>query len=939
MKKLLPIGVFLILAFIAFKFTTKNKQQDIAVKKERNNIVNNTVTKFPKKTKKTPEQRALFTEERARYEYKLQANPATGEIPIVEKEIEFKNSKKAKIRIDGGDNLRAPVASFVNRGPSNLGGRTRTLVFDQSDGTGNTIIAGGVSSGVFRTTNGGSSWTKVSANDEIHNVTSIAQDPINTNIWYYGTGEGRGNSASLGSFFLGQGIWKSTDGGLNWSQMPDPSGGTNNHTSYDSYLDIVYKIEVHPITGDLFAAVGGRIYRYDVSSSTWVNEITNSGGSTSFATDVVITSTGRTYVAFSGNQDANREGVWTSPTGVGSWSRITDETTYPSATVGGIPIHTKLTGRAVLGLAPSNQNKLYVLYVNGVSSNCAGTAAPEADLVMWDQSTTTWTDYSSKLPDEPGCSNGNDPMAVQGGYDLVVSVKPNDENFVVIGGTNAYKMADVTAAGSFSRIGGYASSGGYALYSVGGTEHHPDIHALVFDPSDSPNFNVLFSGTDGGIHKTIDVTAGSVAWTSLNNNYQTQQFYHVAIDPLTGSNIVTGGLQDNGTNYGGTDFGQPDLTTQSRYFGGDGVAVAISRDDPTCFKLFQGSQAGNFYRLDNGCGGYTYIEPTGSSSQFVTYFHLDQDNNKNLYYAGKGVLWRTTDASNVTAGTWTNMGSPTGFGIGGANEWFSRFSTTWGAYNPATSYLLMGGDTGTVLRLDDPQNAANVSTAVDITPAAGGSGVVTGLAIHPTNNDIVLLTYSNYGVTNIFITTNATAATPTWTVAERNLSSHSIRSAAITTNSAGEALYVVGTARGLYSSTNPVNGGAGVDWTREAPNDIGFAVVSSLAYRPADNKLLIGTHGNGMFEATINHVLSVEDNEVSKSITLYPNPVKDRINLSMPINLSENASFTINNILGQNVMNGTLEDNQVNVNTLDTGIYFIQISSNGKRGVKRFIKE
>ena len=926
MKKLLPIGVFLILAFVAFKFTTQKEQQNLNV----NDDVNKTVAR-PELPKKTPELRAMYAEERALYEYKLQANPATGEIPFDEKELEFKNSKKAKIRIDDGDNLRAPDASIVSRGPSNLGGRTRTIVFDQSDGTGNTILAGGVSGGVFRTTNGGASWTKVSPNDEVHSVTSIAQDPSTPATWYYGTGEGPGNSASLGSFFLGDGIWKSTDGGLTWSPMV---GTTGTYTSYDSYFDIVYKLEVHPTTGDLFAAVGGRIYRYDVGTTTWVSELANpGGGSTSFATDVVITNSGRVYASFSGNQDAGIEGVWTSSNGEGGWTRITDDTTYPTAVVGGIPIHTKLTGRAVLGLAPSNQNKLYVLYVNGVSSNCAGVAAPEADLVMWDQSTTTWTDYSGKLPDESGCSNGNDPFAVQGGYDLVVSVKPNDQNFVIIGGTNAYRMADITAVGSFVRIGGYATAGSYAQYP----NHHPDIHAMVFNPFDNNN---LISGTDGGVRETLDITAtgGSfpVTWVNLNNDYQTQQFYHVAIDPASGSDYVLGGLQDNGTNEGGTVAGEPNTTTQTNIWGGDGVAVGISNDNANV-PLFVGSQSGSMYRIFREVGGWTNIAPSGSQSQFVTYFHLDQSNNKNLYFAGKGILFRTTDATNVTTGTWTNLGSPTGFGTSGAQEWFSRFSTSWGAYNPATSYLFMGGDSGSVLRLLDPQNAVSVASAVDITPA-GASGVVTGLAIHPTNPDIMLLTYSNYGLTNIYITTDATAVSPSWAIAERNLASHSIRSAAITTNTAGEALYLVGTARGLYSSTNPANSG-GVDWTREAPNDIGFAVVSSMAYRPADNKLLIGTHGNGMFEATINHVLSVEDNEISQSIKLYPNPVTDRLNLNMPNEISKDASFTINNILGQFVMKGSLENNQVNVANLDTGLYFIQISSNGKKGVKRFIKQ
>ncbi len=926
MKKLLPIGVFLILAFVAFKFTSQKEQSNIVV--DENN------TKF-EKIKKTPEERALYAEERARFEYEQLADPETGKIPLEETVIEFKNAQKARIRIDGGDNLRAPDATFINRGPTNLGGRTRTIVFDKSDATGQTILAGGVSGGVFRTTNGGASWTKVSANDEIHNVSAIAQDPRVgfQNIWYYATGErGLGSSAANGAtYYLGQGIWQSTNNGLTWTQM---AGTFSTYEAFDNLFDQTYTLAVHPTTGELFAAILGRVVRFNGVS--WIPEVTlPTGFNSSHDTDVVITTSGRVYVAMSGTHDAATEGIWTSATGNGGWTRISDDTVYPTAVSnpGGIPLHTKLTGRAVLGLSPSNENKLYVLYVNGISSNCAGTAAPEADLFMWDQSTTTWTDFSSKLPDEPGCSDGNDPLNVQGGYDLVVSVKPNDENFVVIGGTNAYKMADITAVGNFSRIGGYASPAGYAIYNVGGTEHHPDIHSMVFDPSDSPNFNTLLSGTDGGIHKTSDVTAGSVAWTSLNNNYQTQQYYHVAIDPLSGSDFVLGGLQDNGTNHGGLSAGQSNPTEQERIWGGDGVAVGISRDN-TNVPLFVGSQLGSFYRIFKNVGGWTNIEPTGSSSQFVTYFHLDPDNNKNLYYAGKGKLWRTIDATNVTAGTWTDMGFASGFGTLNSQEWITRFSTTWGTYNAATSYLLIGGDSGSVFRLDDPQNAASAASAVDITPT-GATGTVSGLAIHPSNRDIVLLTYSNYGITNIYLTTDATAANPTWTVVEQNLSAHSIRSAAITEVS-GETMYLVGTGRGLYSTADPTQTNA---WTREAPNLIGYAVVRSMAYRPADNKLLIGTHGNGMFEATITQVLGLEDNEISKSIKVYPNPVEDRLNLNMPAELSNNASFVINNILGQNVMKGSLENNQVNVNNLDTGMYFIQISSNGKKGVKRFIKE
>ena len=91
---------------------------------------------------------------------------------------------------------------------------------------------------MFRTTNGGADWTKVSPSDDIHNVTALAQDPRAgfQNIWYYGTGEWRGNSASLGSPYRGRGVWRSTDSGLTWTQIP---GTDSAFDAFDSFFDYV----------------------------------------------------------------------------------------------------------------------------------------------------------------------------------------------------------------------------------------------------------------------------------------------------------------------------------------------------------------------------------------------------------------------------------------------------------------------------------------------------------------------------------------------------------------------------------------------------------------------------------------------------------------------------------------------------------------------------
>lgn len=826
-------------------------------KKETIDVESQGLTSFKteKKEKMTMEEKQRSVEERAAFEFNMQKNPVTGLIPREEKEIELETARREKVNSLVNSNTRDFTVPFESRGPTNLGGRTRAVVVDLSDTSGNTMIAGGVSSGVFKTVDGGVSWEKVSANDEIHNVTAIVQDPRVgfQNNWYYATGEVLGNSASLGTAsYFGQGVWQSTDSGETWTQIP---GTDSTFGSFDSAFDFVNSLAVSPITGDLFIANFDGIFRYDGTNITTELSTFNAGN-----TDVKITATGRVFASINGASGSN--GVYTSPTGIGSYTRIAQN---------GAPTGWAAAGRIVLGIAPSDTDIVYALYANGTFNNGIN-GAIEADLWRYDLGTDTWTDFSAKLPDEPGGDlAGNDPFSIQGGYDLEVSVKPNDVDFVVIGGINLFRIADIVNDTTFERIGGYISNSSFASYGSGdaaandGDTHHPDIHDLVFSPF---NANTLLSGSDGGVH-TTDVTSGTVRWTSLNNNYQTYQFYHVGLDPQSGSDIVLGGAQDNGTTLGGTTIAVPDVSNSTdmfELFGGDGVAATIGRRASANaiqnLDLYFGVQNGQLFA--NGpfragsIGGtnvflssldptgtqvfFHVITPTGANNSiFVTYFYLDPDSNT-LYYADGNRIFRANNAQTVISSSgWTDIGNLS------TSQNIRSIASTRGAYT-TSSFALIGGQNGGVFKHVNPRNT-NLNTAVNITPAGATTGafsVVSGVAVHPTNPDIGMVVYSNYGVENIYVTSNLTNASPTWTLAERNLSAHSIRSAAITEVD-GVITYFVGTARGLYSSVNPIT----TDWALEAPNEVGLAVVSSLVYRPDDGVMLIGTHGNGMYQVNL----------------------------------------------------------------------------------------
>ncbi|MCX8020813.1 MAG: hypothetical protein N2747_10000 [Chitinophagaceae bacterium] len=777
------------------------------------------------------------------FEFNMLKNPATGKIPEGIRELELEQARQI---LNEQITMNGPTSSvYTFQGPENMGGRTRAVAYDvRFNGTTNQIIlAGGVSGGVYKSTDNGATWVRKSPIADLHSVTAIVQDPRpgHQDTWYYGTGEWTGNSASAsGAPYRGKGVYKSTDNGETWTFLPNSNTGV--YESFDHPADYIMNLAVDPTNGNIYMAALNCIYRSTDGGNNWSLVLNGPTFGTNMPTDILITSTGRLYAAFSGMASGNMDGVYTSTTGnPGSWTKIagTGSASTPSGWNAG-----SAYGRVVLAKAPSNENRIYVLYHNNFTNNCSP-AGPEAELFYWDQSASTWTQISN-LPDETGCLAGNDPFAVQGGYDMVIAVKPDDQNTIFLGGTNIYRSTD--AGTTWTRIGGYNSSANYALYP----NSHPDIHSIVFPPTST---TIMLCGNDGGIQRTTNNLASSVSWTQINVGFRTFQYYYVDIDPRTGNQKVIGGSQDNGTtrNIGGSGV------NFEMVFGGDGVSVGLN--DPALTggtqREYVGSQQGNIYRrlATSSPGSATTITPSGESGSglFVTLFKLDADNSEYLYYANDNVLYRTSSASTVTSTTWTQM---TGIAssVGAAND-ITALALTRGNYNPSTSSLFIGTSNGRVYRLDDPINVSPSTTPVDLTPSGGFPGAVnayvSSIAVNPRNDDTILITFSNYGVTSVFWTGNANSATPTWQNVEGNLTLPSFRSSAIhVVPNTNQVQYYVGTSVGLYRATG-LPGGT-ITWTQEGPSVIGNAVVSSLAYRPSDANLLVGTHGYAMWRTTLN---------------------------------------------------------------------------------------
>lgn len=932
------------------------------------------------------EQKARFNWQRVKYDFDMMKDPFTGQIPKGIFEAEMIQARSLPVKENAQGNARTTnLNTYVPAGPNNIGSRTRALAYDvRFNGTSNRIIiSGGVSSGIMRSADGGNNWVRVSPDNDIHNVTAVAQDSRAgfQDTWYAGGGETFGNSANeIGAPYFGQYVWKSTDNGVTWARLPlntitDIAGngaiGSSLET-FDHPFDFVHQIVVNPVNGDLYISGHRRVLKSSNGGSSFQTVFgsavaTNSSNGQS---DVVITNTGKVIVAMNGGTpDLSLRGVWVSATGnLGSYTRIA------GGTVLGVDSVANWRGndpgiasrRIVLGLAPSNNNIVFVLYANGLSSE-PPTPKPEADLFKLDMTggTNTWTNLSANMPDfSAGNLSGSDPLTIQGGYDMMVKVKPDNINIVFVGGTNLYRSNDgfttpvVANRPSFDTwINGYQSNLTYSQYPMG----HPDMHHLAFNPS---NPNEAISANDGGIQKTANITDAVVVWTMIPN-YQTLQYYSVGIDPAPNSLNFIGGAQDNGTYFRNEDINLNTANTQFRILGGDGGTAAIGPITNTDFTLYGSSQQGSIYR--DVTNVFTNITPSGLTAntdggfgEFLTNFLLDQDNFQDLYYVNYNRLFRTTSASTVTASTWTEL---TGVGglispSNGTNIGIRGMAISRGPY--ATSHVLyMGTTQGRVYRLDDPRNAAPTKTPVDITPPSL-VGNVQDIAVNPNNDDEIMVIVSNYNTVNIWWTNNGKAAAPTWRNGEGNLTLPSIRSCKIivkkdaSNNPVTE--YYVGTSVGLYSVVNlgaTLLGGGSPTWQREGGSILNFALVQSLSYRPVDNVLLVGTHGNGMYYSIIgspnytpNLNTGINDpitNDKNFIRAVYPTITANSISYKT------GNMFTIKRILvqlytlsGQQVINKQTgyQDGNLDISGLSKGAYVLSINSDdGKfRHIQKIIK-
>lgn len=487
-------------------------------------------------------------------------------------------------------------------GPKNLGGRTRALLVDANDGTGNTIWAGSVGGGLWKTTDitaSSPNWTI--ADDFFANlaITSIAQQPGTPQTMYFCTGEGYGNLDAI----RGQGVWKSTNGGTSWSQLASTTGATFNFCQ---------KIVVNSTGIILVATATGGLQRSADGGTTFTKVLGTglgiTGAASNFCYDVDIAANGDIYATLDGSvHKSTNAGL-----------------TFAAAQT--LPI---TASRVELACAPSDANYAYAVVELGNSVN---------GILQTTNGGTTWTSRTEPADADPGCpatdfSNG------QGWYNLTVAVDPLNRDALFVGGLDLFKSTD--GAGTWTQIGHWY--GGFGFPYV-----HADQHNIVFKSGSS---SIAYFVNDGGVYRTANADNATPAFAEKGINYVTGQFYSCALHPTSFTNYCLAGTQDNGTHQ----FTSGVLQNTTEVTGGDGGYCHIDQDQPQ----FQWTSYiyNDYYRSNDGGSTWTNFASGGGS--FIN--PTDYDDVNNLMYCARNSNQYLRWDDPQTGGTFTTV-AVAGFG-------------------------------------------------------------------------------------------------------------------------------------------------------------------------------------------------------------------------------------------------------------------------------------
>ena len=386
-----------------------------------------------------------------------------------------------------------PILNEYWSGDDDASGRISAIIVHPTDP--DLLYLAGAQGGVWKSIDNGVNWTPLT--DQLSSLASgaLAFDPFDTDIIYYATGE----QHYSGDCFYGDGLFKTTDGGMSWTKIALRS-------SVGSYIA---RILVKPTDSNILHLASELGYlRSTDGGSSWTLEI-----GTDDCNDIVL-SPGAPTTLFAGIRS---DGVYKSTDDGATWDSLTN----------GLP--SSGFQRINLAISFSDTNTVYASFVSN-SGSLYGMYKTTDGGANW-----------SNLPNTPNY------LCSQGWYDNCVIVDPTDPDICYAGGVHpAYCPAGLIKT----------TNGGNSWTDITdppgpGPQLHPDQHILAFGPD-----MALWVGNDGGIWKTTD---GGQSWINRNNTLGITQFYTVGLHP-TSDTFLLGGTQDNGTARYEGNLGWPQVS-------------------------------------------------------------------------------------------------------------------------------------------------------------------------------------------------------------------------------------------------------------------------------------------------------------------------------------------------------------------------------------------
>ncbi len=682
----------------------------------------------------------------------------------------------------------------------------------------NILYVGTAQGGVYRSLNGGATWTPLMDNALSLAVGSVTISPSNPSTVFVGTGEGNFS----GDSFFGVGVYiiQNADGATPTLVGPLNKDGSNNDVMTGRSIG---KVLVHPTDPNtIFVA-------------TTSGTAGNGGGTTGLT--VPARGLYRSVNALSANPTFTKLTVNTANGGDRSIPDAVFEPGNPNNIVctvlgfsgagdGGIyrstnaldptPANVVFTRTLTLGTATATQRcDLAINKVGATVTVIAATAASNGSVRRSTDGGATWS-----------AALGGGSTGFCGGqcvYDNEPAISPINAGIILLGGATTFIRA---------------TDG--ATFTASGPGLHADHHAIVFAPS---NPTIIYEGNDGGIFKSIDTGA---TWSSLNNaGFSATQFQSITVHPRD-RNFSMGGTQDNGTNFYRSDG------SWIRADFGDGGYARIDQNsyDNTSVTAyhtyFNQTNAMGYGRITNtanaqengwqffGCGfAGTANGMTCAATNILFYAPMalgpGGTGNPNTLYFGSDVLYRSSN-SGVTMTKVSQEPIVAGVAI----------STI--AISPQNDNVRVVGLTnGRVYA-----TTTGAATLTNVTSASFPVRAIGRVAVDPANVNTAYVTFLGFGVTagqHVWKTTDLNSATPTWAAAGNGIPDVPVD--VIVIDPQNPTNLYAGTDIGVYQSTD-----GGANWLPYG-TALPRVAVFDLAIQSPNRILRAATHGRGIFETSL----------------------------------------------------------------------------------------